>query len=68
MSPEESLGWRYTFGSYGSRDAIKPMILDKITKGRSVQRALGPRTGTAAFRSCNKKVPAKKHNKDGPER
>lgn len=44
--------------------AFKSTILDEITKGRSAQRALG----TAAFRSCNTEVPAKKHDKEVPER
>lgn len=45
-------------------DAFKSTILDGITKGRSAQRALG----TAAFISYNMEVPAKKHDKELPER
>lgn len=52
------------FGSYGHVDAFKSTISDEITKGRSAQRALGK----AAFRSCNKEVPARKHDKEVPER
>lgn len=64
LSPEESLGWRYNFGNYGYMNAFKSTILDEITKRRSVQRALG----TAAFISCNTEVPAKKYDKEVPER
>lgn len=65
MSPEESLGWRYTLGSRGY--TFKSRILDEITKGKRAQKLLGPRTGTAAFKSCTK-VPAKKLDKEVPER
>lgn len=68
LSPEESLDWRYTLGSHVYMDAFKSVILSEITKGKSVQRDLGPTTGTAALRSYNKKVPAKKPDKEVPER
>ena len=38
---------------------FKTAVLDEITKGRNVQRALGPRTLMPVLRSCNdKKVPS----------
>lgn len=47
MRPEEILGWRYIY-SYGCIKK-KAKILDKITEGKRVQRALGPRTVTVAL-------------------
>lgn len=41
LSPEGTLGWRYTLGSHGYMDVLKKKkkakILDEITKGRIVQ-------------------------------
>lgn len=68
LSPEESLDWRYTLGSHVYMDAFKSMILNEITEGKSVQRHLGPTTGTAAFKGYNKKVTAKRPDKEVPER
>lgn len=37
LSPEESLGWRYTIVNYEYLYVFKTIILDEITKGRSTE-------------------------------